>query len=818
MYVSVDAVPKTACALPDLTITDPRRKNKAFITQFGRGYLWAYAQSGSVDFFRGRNRYAELEAYANGDNVVKSALKKDETGQTDPENAKIDFRPLPLLKKPLMSVEGLLKEHSYEATVTAVDDAARDERAMYEGIMRGWMAEQQFLANQAGNTPPGGPGAQIPLDEQDLALHMDTEYKLPEAMAMEQKIAFGMYLADYARQDQLCTRDETVLGASVLYMARRGPRRLPVHIKSGDALIMPAKTENFPNLQAGAHIERLSMGQVLAEIDDDPHTTLGVDELNQLKKLAESRQRSGSDGYASMGGGLWMDSAVGTDPELAGQIDVIRFAFVSTDMQVQKELIDQLGNRQLFDMKPDYKGPSETAPQKNSTVKIHRRAVQNWYEGTLILGSDISYGCQLAYAQLRDEDDPFTCLPLYIVNAPGMVGGKIKSMVENCKVMVDIASRAVVKMQHNEAKWWDLTIKLNRDVLQEAAVNGGPGGKNLTSKEVMSELVREGIITGNEVDASGEQMGKVMEWIETPLGNAVTRHWITIQNAKAEIADITGVNGAISGDDPASRQGEGVTNLAIQGSQNALNHLFVAKHSRFERAARAIAASIKTSEAKAPFTGSLVSDGQGGPKRNVYVKPAPKLIQRSFTFKIEQKPTQQQWDRFYDMMNNALVEKEITSSDVAYLMTIDNLKQARYLLASRSKRNIQQQQQQKAADIKSQGEATAQAAQAKGDEDRKTAKDKTENRIKEINATGMWAYKNTLATLNAQQQVAAQSQEGKFAQLAAQHDHEANLAADEINADLARHSATLDSQEQESDVQRQHEMELAAQQPAPVAA
>lgn len=810
MLISADAVPQQPCALPDLTLLDPKKKKKEYILQYGRGFLTLYQNSGSVDFFRGRDRYQRLEAYANGDNVVLSALKKAAQQGQGAAN-QIDFRPLPLLHKPLMSVEGLLKEHSYEATVTPVDPVSRAEQAEYEGKMRAWMQHQEFLQG-LGLDQPGGPGAEIPIDDDDLALHLEVNYKIREAIDLEQKIAYAMYLADYARQDQQCTRDECIKGPSVMVMARRGARRLPMHLDPGDCFILPARSEDFPNLQAGAHIERLSLGQILAEIDGDPETSLRTEDRATLEGLARSRQTGSNPNTA-----YYLDPALGSSPELTGQLDVIRFAFVSTDLEVQKEYTNKFGNKQIRPMEASYGGPQENNPGPAKDVKIHRKPVQNWYEGTLILGTDIGYGCRKAYEQLRDEDNPFSCLPMYIVNAPGMVGKKIKSMVERCIPIVDTASRAYVKMNHTMAKWPDVFVKFNRDALMEAAIDtrGAATGQQVSTVQGIEFFIREGVVVANEYSEEGNPLGPAVKMELSPAAQAAIGHFNTVQQCKAEIADITGINGAVSGADPVSRQGAAVTQQAIDGSQNALNHLFVAKHSRFERVARAIAASVKSGEDKgrAPLTGPMQVATPDGRKRSVYVQPSPKLAERQYSIKIEQKPTQQQWDAFYAMMNNALVAKDITAGDVAFLYTIDNLKQARYLLDARTKRNEKKKAEQAEAASKMQGEQAAMAAQAKGEEDRKTDDYKTENKAKLIALTNEGALAVAREQKEGHVAAAGISQQGKLHGLEATGQQRTEQELIRQGHAHERHEAALDSQEAEAARQRQHELAT-----APVAA
>lgn len=815
MITSLEALPQSPCAYPDLTELNPKRKDKKYCIQFGRALLTNYNQAGT-EFFKKRAYYAELERYANGDIDVRSVLKP-KGGQNQQAQ---QFKPLAIMHKPLMSVEGLLKDHSYEATVTPVDAVSREERADYEAKMKAWMEHQSFL-KEIGLQQPGGPGADIPIDDDDLQLHMEVSYKIREAIEYEQKIAYAFDRADFARQDQLCIRDDSVLGLSVIHMRRNGARRLPVHLSPSDCFILNSKSENFPNLQAGAHLERLPLGQVMAEIKADPDTNLDASQLQALKNVAAQSQNNMGTGM-NYGGSYFLDAGLG-EPEMAGQVTVVRFGFMSTDLEQQKELKDSNGNRQLFDLKPGYKGAADTSPTKAEDVKIHKRTVQTWYEGTLILGTDIGYGCGRAYEQLPDEDDPFTCLPLYIVNAPGMIGGKVKSMVELCKTPLDMAARAAIKLQHIEAKWGDLTVKFNANALLEAAVEGGVGGKVLSRSEIMDFFLRENIVVGNAFDDAGNPLGPVAEFMETPLANTITRHWQTIQNAKNEIADITGINGAISGDDPASRQGKGVTDLAILGSQNALNHLFVAKRNRFERAAKAIAANIKDTEradrkgGAVPVVGNMAVRTRSGTK-GVYLQPNPKIAERTWLVKITQEATAEKWARFENMLNNAVTEGKITAGDVAFIEVVDNLKQARYLLWAREKRNqmVQSQQAQQASEM--QAQAASQAATAAGEAADKTATLAHGFAMELADKKGKWDYDTALAAHGMKMEQADQAAGHKLDSQDLAQQHAAEQAEGDRMLQLSQQENEIASQQFGDEANRQHALELQANEPQPVGA
>lgn len=807
MLLNLDTPLLTPAIFPDLTLVDPRKKGKAYIAQYGRAFISAYRQSQSRDFYHGRTtgRYKKAELYANGEQAVK-ALLKDENGQPDVAGQKADLmRPLKLLKKSLRAVDGKLKDHDFTATVTPIDATAQDEKRAYEAAMRVQMEHGAFLKT-LGIPPPGGAsGPEVPVDEDELDLHMAVKYRHRDAMLLEMKLALALYLADYTQVNRHCLRDETTYGSSVVYLALRGPRRLPVRLHPGNCFFLPSETEDYANLQGGAHLERISLAQMLKEVDADPDTTLTITERDQLESMARSNMPGTGSGY-----GYYYDNALGVRPEMAGQLDVVRFSFKTQDEIVLKTSTNKFGNPQVREKPAGYVDQGLGSPGK-----VVRQTVAAWYEGSLVVGTDIAYGCRRAYEQMRDEDNPFDCHPLYVVTSPDLLGGFTESTVEQCYTLVDTACEAFTRLRFKLATMIGSWMEFDIDAIEAGALKKNNGqGAQMSAQETIAHFFRNGYIAARKgsPDEPGGRVGKIVEAGSLPFAEEITTHWNTIAQCRQEIEAITGINGSISAEDPASRQGAGVTQMAIAGAENTLEYLYFAKQRRFERVVRALAVSLKQSEARAPLTGPVPPGFDGGGQD--VVGSSVTLSSRVMQCVIERVPTNIEWNDFYDSAKVALTQKEITLSDYSFLRQITNLKQATAMLGIRAKRNVMQAAEQAQQQTSMASQQQQESARVSGEEARKTMAQQFEQKME------LEKLKGEIALAVAETQKSGQFDAAQLTayvkQLAQQsaQQHQAGMAQQSQEVQLAQHDATLSSNEAESAAQRQHEAQQAQMAPA----
>ena len=785
-----------SAAYPDMTITDPKKKNKEYCIQYGRAYFWHYGNSGSRDFLNARisGRAKRAELYANGEQEVKAILK-DENGQPDVSGSKVDLRkPLKILKKSLRAVDGKLKDQDFTATVTPIDATAQDEKLAYEAAMRVQMEHGEFM-QRLGIPPPGGQtGPEVPVDEDELALHMDVKYRHHDAMLLEMKLNLALYRAGYEQTNRECLRDETTYGSSVIFMGLHGAMRLPRRINPGQGLFLPSDTENYNNLQAGAHIEKISLASLLKEVEADPDTTLSASEIEQLTTLARANMPGGNNYRNS-----YYDDSLGGKAEMAGQLEVMRFAFKSQDAVVMKEGVNKFGNKQVREKPAGYTG------QTDAKGTVHRRTISSWYEGTLILGTDIGYGCRKMYEQMRDEENLFDCYCPYIVTSPDMLGGHSESVVEQCMTLVDEAcaawSRARFKLATMRGSWLEFDV----DAIEAALEKDGSVTKSIAG------FMRDGLILGRKQVAAdeGHSPAPIVRSGELPFEKEVNMQFAVIERCLQQIEAITGINGSISAADPASRQGAGVTQLAIAGAENTLQYLYNAKETRFERVIRGLAVGIKQSEDRQPLTGPVPTS-----KGTYIVGTSDTLSKRVMSCRVERKPTEAQWNMFYETAKVALTQQQITLSDFSFLMAIDNLKQATAMLGIRAKRNQMNASKAAMEQTTMASQQQQESAKVKGQEDRDTMNLEYDRKeaLKKLEIEGSIA----VAQITAEGQINANEmlQFYKAQQTREQQGFQAEQNAQAADVKLAQTDAQLASGEMEAQAGREFQAQMQAQAPA----
>ncbi|GAA4391826.1 hypothetical protein [Hymenobacter koreensis] len=781
MKININEPLVSAAAYPNLAECDPRKKNKAYILQYGRAHVSAYLNSSSRDFLNGRlsGRYRQAELYATGhQDAGQYAVLKDESKperadkdgfRTVPSGAtktsKLDRRILELLPKRRRSALALLREADFDPIITFLDAVAQEEKAQQEAKLRAWMNERagmSAVAQEAGMPVPNE--NDIPLDEDELKF-MLAEYKVAGVADLETQIVKAMEQAAFAEQERACESDDATYGSSVVYMALAGNKRLPRRVHPGDALMLPSQSATYQHLQAGAHVERVPLAQVLHEIEQDKHTTLQADELEHLKQLATP---------ASPNGTFYYDPALGEDPVLGGTLEVIRFSFISTDEVVKTDGQNKVGNRLVRDHPATYTEP------KNPNRKVVRQKVSNVYEGTLINNTAIGYGCRLAHEQLRDEKNPFVAHPFYVVTTPDLLGGLSNSLVEQGMVPVDFAMREWMRLQDVLATAVTHGIQINKGVLEQVVLEKGTTPEK-AEKDILEMFFKKKVLVYHGLTEDGTPLPPPIQQFINDISPIVNMHWANIQQAKLLLEEITGVNGAVSGANPASRQGKGVTDLAIAGAENAMGYLFDAKQWRIESVYKAIARSLK------------------GHSEAVAV--------RDMDVKVERKPTQEQWARFYAAADKALETKEITLADFAYVTQVDNLKQAYFLLSVRAKRNMAQQQQMAQQNTEFTTQAQIQSAQ-----EAEKAKQSTIQMQAELDMRrDAYARETQLMLIQAQGQVNMQT-----AQLGAQ----AKLQAAQVVAESTEAVAAMReaAQHQRAGATLENKLELEAMKPKPSAA
>jgi len=691
----------TTPAYPNRSERNPKKKTPAFIAQWGRAFVHEVLRDGTFQHWHHARALNDTRlAYLLGKQDAKmyDRFVEPMNSENDPTGIarRIDRRILPLVPKHVRILSDKLSEQEFAPTVTVIDELGEHEKEAHLEQIRTQMRHGDWAAENGLQPPPGMP-ANMPRDEEDLQLYATSEYQHEEAMHLEQKLALSLAEGNWKQLDRDVVLHFYAFGEACGYVAT-GPsgRPLPCLLLPGRVLLLASAHEDYRDMRAGAHLEHLTLGQLRAEAGEQ----FKKEEWDEIERNATSRTGTSWDLPQGLG-----------NPQDSGMVQVVRFSFLSEDDLVYKTATNRLGNEYTRRKSVDYKNTSGTG-------KVTRATATNVYEGTLIVGTDLSYNCRLAVGQLRDMDNPLLGLLPYRPMTPGLLAGHSACPMDEVMGISDFCQEQWLRLQEACLRAVPQGYNFDPEVMIESIsmLKGqGLGADGLLDiKPTLTQFYRDGNTVSKRKAKDGSLLPPMVTKNDTGVPTDVLQYWQNLRAGMQMLESIMGSNAVVSAATPDPEAGKGQSELAVAGTLSSLGGLAHGKTAMFEGMCRAMGLRIWLQEKRQPVTGTL--PGKPGQPPTA-VKARPGIGKRRFAFRIEKLPTKQDWADFYAIAKVSLQAEQITLADYAYLVEIDNLKLARRLLAQRAKRIIEQKmqelQQNQQATIQGQVTSAQEAEKAK---------------------------------------------------------------------------------------------------------
>ena len=708
----------TATPYPNLFEFDPEKKDKKYITQYGQAHVAAAlitANDGTQQhFFGGRHRYLQNALYARGKQGAsryKRFKPKSESGMVNPDGSPLqseynrpglgagggdvkagerDHRILQVVPKFLRSVVGLLDDDNYDLRVDAVDPQAQQHRAEFEAHLKVVVKHRMALASLGiPANPPEGYQGDPPENNDEVDMYMLLGYQFAQAMMLEMKLTMAFYDSNWKQIQRDATQNDVIMGSSALFAGFVGRQQLPMNLDPGRVLALPSRYEDYHDITSCAHIETISLGQLRSEAGKE-FTDEQYREMAGLVKFPGSGNNT-----TTLYSGLAADDPVREQ----GGLDIIRFTFKSWNRSVKKGKRNAAGNYGLWPKKAGYSLPES----EKGSAEVHELMYEDLYQGTLLLGTDYSYGCKRAVEQPRDEAKPTRVHFPYVLFTPDLVLGQATSMTEMIEPIADFAQREWMMLQDSLSRAVPKGYAYDLDALENMVLT--KGGKAMTAAQIIEGHERTGRWLFRSKSISGERKESIgIHDLPNGLSTDVQTRINNISWALQMLEGVTAANSVVTAASPNAEIGKGVSELAIKGAQNAFRYLSHAKASRHERIGQIMASRIVLWEKATPAVGS-VPNGAGMMRP---VGPAPEIADHVFRLMIRKLPTQEEKVEFDQNAQGALNNGQITLADMAMLKMVDNLTMRWWMLAVRSRRN----QKDKLAQDQQQAQLNAQAAAA----------------------------------------------------------------------------------------------------------
>ena len=632
-------------------------------------------------------RFNDLRLYARGEQSV--AKYKDELSiNGDLSYLNLDWKPVAVLSKFVDIVVNGMTDKGYEIKSFASDPYALKERTDYAfNALRDITNKdliQEFNDITGKNFFKTPDPEQLPENRQELDMYLQLNYKQAIEIAEEEAIS---NILDYNKYEEIKKRlayDLTVLGISCVKTNFNLANGITVdYVDPANLVYSYTDDPNFEDIYYVGEVKSLSLEEIKKQF---PYLT--------QSELEEIQEYSGNNNYISNFYNYDYDRNL---------IQVLYFEYKTYQNQVFKIKQTDQGLEKALE-----KDDSFDPPETDNFNKVHR-AIEVLYSGAKILGHEKMLKWELAKNMTRPYSNQTKVQMNYAISAPRMYKGRIESVVSKCIGFADMIQITHLKIQQVLSRMVPDGVYVDVDGLAEVDLGNGT---NYNPAEALNMYFQTGSIVGRSLTQDGDpNRGKVpIQELQTSSGMAKIQALIqTYQYYLQMIRDVTGLNEARDGSQPAKDSLVGLQKLAAAASNTATKHILQSLMYLTVRSAENI--SLRISDMLSfPLTKEALLNSIN--QFNVStLEEINKLNTHEFGIFLELEPDEEEAQLLERNIQVALQGGLIDLSDAIDIRQISNLKLANQFLKYRQKIKAQQVQQAQLTNIQAQAQANAQSAE-----------------------------------------------------------------------------------------------------------
>lgn len=588
--------------------------------------------------------------------------------------------------KRVNSVVSVISNKKYDPIVEAIDPFAVDIKEEYKSRIKAFVKEKdwvQDLAKLVGVdlTPYGINPEEIPMNDEELDIHMETNFKLRSEMELEDGIAYHLERNGYEQQRKQILFDLFVVGVGCLWTGVDEYGVPVIERVSPDDMIVPySEKPDFSNINYAGRIKRMTVAE-LKKLAGDTFTKDQYIDIEENFTNTTDREHDFDDvthgGYSS------------SDSSDVQKIKVMYYEYLSQDEMVHIEKKDSYGNNRFVKQPYNvYKTKPEQEKFKakyGNSRKLYRNQYWSVYCGYWIVGSDYIFNYGIRHNTERTVGNLGDARLGFKLYSPNLYSGEVISTIKQMIPILDSLQDYHLKIQHIVAS--AIPKGLEIDIFQLSKVKfKGKGGRDMTDMEKLEMYFQRGILLknseGNYSQGSGHQP---IRELENGMAQDIVHYLNLIASAKEELDEITGVNRVMTGGNLHADTGKGVAEIQQQGSITALDYLFDADEYLFVETCKSLGIlhcqSVKYGTNERRYK-NIIGAGSAS-----FVKDKG-ITEHDYGFYVEPRPSTDEWQRFYMSVDLALRQKEITLADATFLYRIKSLKKAEQYLSVAAKRQL----------------------------------------------------------------------------------------------------------------------------------
>lgn len=475
---------------PNPLATDEEKKEDSYGLQAAKAIEkeWFYRpETGSCGYYDKRDKYHNLRLYGRGEQDTK--IYKDlMNGGEDASYTNYDWRPLQVIPKFVNLIVNQMTERLFDIKAEAIDKFSTDlkdtHRKSLEDFIYAKPAMEEAQKQLGVNISPDNAG-DYPETQEEIDLFMKLKYKPAIEIATEEAMRFTLILNDFDETQIRVVEDITTIGVAAIKHTTDSSKGIVIEYVDPANLVNSKTThKDHKDVNYFGEVKRITIGE-LRRLSGTKFTD------EEIKDMA-----SATKDWANYHG-TSNDSNLG-DSDMEGlMVDVLFFTFKSLNTLSYKKKFNKSGGFKLTEKSSDFNKVGDS----NDGYEVSKKTIDVWYEGVLVLGTDVIFNYKLCENMIRPDGYLNITAPNYIVYAPEIYQNRTKSLVERIIPYVDEMQQIHIKLQQIIAKARPNGIYIDVAGLNEIDMGGG---NFLTPLEAIKIYDETGNIIGSSLTTEGD--------------------------------------------------------------------------------------------------------------------------------------------------------------------------------------------------------------------------------------------------------------------------------------------------------------------------
>lgn len=691
----------SSAGFPSQFVSDAEKATEEFGLQVGQAiqYEWFKRDGSSCRYYSQMRDFHRLRLYARGEQSI-AKYKTELAVDGDLSYLNLDWTPVPILPKFVDIVVNGMSDRLFRVKAYSEDALSQAKRSKYQDIIEGQMAAKEVLLTiqeKSGVDPFAMNPAELPENDEELALYMNLNYKPAIEIAEEEAIDTIFSENHYQDIRKRLDYDLTVLGISVAkneFLPGSGVK--VSYVDPANVVYSYTEDPHFKDCFYWGEIKTLPLTELL-KIDP----TLTKEDLEEISKYSQSW-------YDYYNVAQYYDN----DIFYRDTCTLMYFNYKTTKKIVYKKKILEGGGARVIE-KDDSFNPPQEMMEEGRFEKIEK-TIDVWYDGVMVMGTNIMLKWELARNMVRPKSASQHALPNYVAVAPRMYKGNIESLVRRMIPFADLIQMTHLKLQQVISRVVPDGVYIDADGLNEVDLGTGAA---YNPEDALRLYFQTGSVIGRSYTQDGEFNNARVPITELTSNSGASKAQMLIYNYNHYldmIRAVTGLNEARDGSTPDPNSLVGLQKLAALNSNTATRHILDGSLYIYRTLAEAltyrIADILEYSDFKEEFINQIG-------KYNVSILgDISELYLYDFGIFIEVSPDEEEKAQLEQNIQMALSKNDINLEDAIDIREIRNIKMANQFLKMKRKalqqRESEQAMQQQAMQQQTQLQSQQMAAEA----------------------------------------------------------------------------------------------------------